>query len=153
MEEEKHRDQAEAEHLEFPLKTNLSAFCKKFESNGWVFQHTSSKMIDSKSMDALGQYLQISHLPEMIFGNDRLFVSNAQERIILRFDPFEALKLTMYDERERRFFGRGIGSEERGQKWLINSIDLIPDRIEAEGAERFKQRDTSKIKDFQEVEP
>lgn len=35
----------------------------------------------------------------------------------------------------------------------VNSIDMIPEKIEAAGSTTFKMKDTSKIKDFQEVEP
>jgi hypothetical protein len=44
-------------------------------------------------MDDIGKYLDMSHLPEMMFAKNRLYISNSASKIILKFDPLNCVHL------------------------------------------------------------
>ncbi len=97
-------------------------------------------------------------MPEVFYGFNRLYISNAASDILLEFSPVEALSLSAFAKREALSAQKGglesqmealhISEEEKS----LNLIDLIPGKIEVKDASIWKSKDMSKVKDFKQIE-
>ena len=99
-------------------------------------------MFNMKQLDQVSDVVKTQSLPDIVFGNNRLFMVHKKRNFLYEFSPVDALSLSSYEERENRLYNE----EEKSDN--VNTIDLIPENIEVEQAELWKQKDTSEIKDF-----
>lgn len=135
--------------MEEEKKYHIGAFAKRFKQKGWQFVAAESKMLQWKEMEEVMEASKMWHAPDMFYGKNRLFIVSLSNRLVLSFDPFDCLSLCKDSEKEKRLAQKMEGDDLQ----QVNSIDLIPQKIEAAGSETFQLKDTSKIKHFQQVEP
>lgn len=136
---------------------------------GWVFYHSVKGMSSEKEMDQVSDKVGIMGLPEVFYGFNHLFVANKELNVLLDFNPLDSLSYSGFAKRERF-----LASEEKKQevdqlsenleKLMLdnsglsfdekdlNTIDLVPKQVQVQQAGFWKKKDTSKIKDYKEVE-
>lgn len=78
----------------------------KFSHKGWDFFYHSENMLNSSDLDILcrnkDEYkLHISHLPEIFYGYNRLFLVNKSKNFSYEFNPLQMLSLTNNKIREK----------------------------------------------------
>lgn len=84
--------------LSLPPK-NKKISLKKFTHKGWDFYSHSENMMNSSELDLLcrnkDEYkLYISHLPEIFYGYNRLFLVNQSKNFCYEFSPLQMISLT-----------------------------------------------------------
>lgn len=99
-------------------------------------------------------------LPEVVYGNNRLYFMNKKRDFLLEINPVESLKLISF-ERVKKFYSGNSDdlvamidqmSLAEQQENCLNLIDVIPEQLKIKEAEYWKNRDFSKVKDFNNVE-
>ena len=78
----------------------------KFSYKGWDFYSHTENMLNSKDLDILIKNKQenglfVSHLPEIFYGFNRLFLINESQNFCYEFSPIQMLSLTNYNIREK----------------------------------------------------
>ena len=78
----------------------------KFSYKGWDFYSHTENMLNSKDLDILIKNkeengLFVSHLPEIFYGFNRLFLINESQNFCYEFTPIQMLSLTNYNIREK----------------------------------------------------
>ena len=78
----------------------------KFSYKGWDFYSHTENMLNSKDLDILIKNKQenglfVSHLPEIFYGFNRLFLINESQNFCYEFTPIQMLSLTNYNIREK----------------------------------------------------
>ena len=94
-----------------------------------------------------GQARLIQSMPEMFFGRSRLLLCNPKSNLVLSFSPFEALSQCVVPIQEKCEMKEGAAEKER-----VDHVDFMPAPIAVVGAEKWKDKDTSKIKDYKAIE-
>lgn len=59
-------------------------------------------MVDSTTLDRVQRYLSLQTVPEMFFGDSRLYVACPQRNLLISFSALDCLKLCSFREQERR---------------------------------------------------
>ena len=82
---------------------------------------------------------------------------HAASDLLFEIDPVTALSLCSFAKREAYLRPDDVKEMEASysagiDEKVLNMIDMIPEKIEVKEAEIWKNKDTSKIKDFQTVE-
>jgi len=54
--------------------TNLTF--EKYESNGWEFYHANNPMLSAKELDQISDKTGTMGMPEVVYGNNRLYIVN-----------------------------------------------------------------------------
>ena len=85
---------------------NKEITLNKFSHKGWDFYYHTENMMNSSDLDLLcrnkEEYkLYISHLPEIFYGLNRLFLVNRSKNFSYEFNPLQMLSLTNYSIREK----------------------------------------------------
>ena len=78
----------------------------KFSYKGWDFYSHTENMLNSKDLDILIKNkeengLYISHLPEIFYGFNRLFLINESQNFCYEFNPLQMLSLTNNNVRQK----------------------------------------------------
>ena len=78
----------------------------KFSYKGWDFYSHTENMLNSKDLDILIKNkeengLYISHLPEIFYGFNRLFLLNESQNFCYEFNPLQMLSLTNNNVRQK----------------------------------------------------
>ena len=78
----------------------------KFSHKGWDFYSHTENMLNSKDLDILIKNkeengLYISHLPEIFYGFNRLFLLNESQNFCYEFNPLQMLSLTNNNVRQK----------------------------------------------------
>jgi len=78
----------------------------KFSYKGWDFYSHTENMLNSKDLDILIKNkeengLYISHLPEIFYGFNRLFLINKSQNFCYEFNPLQMLSLTNNNVRQK----------------------------------------------------
>ena len=78
----------------------------KFSYKGWDFYSHIENMLNSKDLDILIKNkeengLYISHLPEIFYGFNRLFLLNESQNFCYEFNPLQMLSLTNNNVRQK----------------------------------------------------
>ena len=133
-------------------------------------------------MDQVSDKVGIMGLPEVFFGFNHLIVANKQYNILLDFNAVDSLSYSGFEKRKLFLSPNAVvekaaesGPEEEKkdnvealtaslskmmldnsglteQENSLNLIDLIPVDVQVQMAGHWKNKDTSKIKDYKEVE-
>ena len=85
---------------------NKEITLSKFSYKGWDFYSHTENMLNSKDLDILIKNkeengLFVSHLPEIFYGFNRLFLINESQNFCYEFTPIQMLSLTNYNIREK----------------------------------------------------
>ena len=91
--------------LNLPPK-NKEITLSKFSHKGWDFYNHIENMMNSSDLDLLSRNkeeykLYISHLPEICYGFNRLFLVNKSKNFVYEFTPFQMLSLTNNNIRKK----------------------------------------------------
>ena len=78
----------------------------KFSYKGWDFYSHTENMLNSKDLDILIKNkeengLFVSHLPEIFYGFNRLFLINESQNFCYEFNPLQMLSLTNNNVRQK----------------------------------------------------
>lgn len=149
---------------------------EKFSVEGWNFYSSTTGMSSEKEMDQVSDKCAIMGLPEVFYGHNHLYVSSKAHDILLDFNAIDALSFSGYDKRaaflrpkagdvaqqmEQLDLNTGDSGGSQMQTYFtdlsasekaLNLIDLQPASVQVAQAGIWKAKDTSKIKDFSEVE-
>ena len=72
----------------------------------WHLMYTTrSQMLDTASLDRVQSYLQLQALPDMLFGDSRLYLACPQHNFILSFSPLDCVRLCGFAAQRRRLTG------------------------------------------------
>ena len=115
---------------------------KQFEcvDPAWSMHFSKYPMVTTTELDKLNDQTGTMTVPEVVYGNNRLFVSNPSKNFVLEFASVPALELSGFKKQEEVLIKEGrVG---------LNLIDTIPKKTKVKEAEHWKGKDTSKIKDF-----
>ena len=85
---------------------NKEITLSKFSYKGWDFYSHTENMLNSKDLDILIKNkeengLHISHLPEIFYGYNRLFLINESANFCYEFNPLQMLSLTSNTIRQK----------------------------------------------------
>ena len=61
-------------------------------------------MIDSFAIDRVQNYLGLQTAPEMLFGDNRLYLACPQHNFLLSFSALDCLRLCKIDEQRNRLY-------------------------------------------------
>ena len=133
-------------------------------------------MSSEKEMDQVSDKVAIMGLPEVFYGHNHLYVSSKAHDILLDFNAIDALSFSGYDKRaaflrqkpgdvaqqmEQLDLNTGDAGGSPMQTFFtdltasekaLNLIDLEPANVQVAQAGIWKAKDTSKIKDYKEVD-
>jgi len=147
---------------------------QRFTHKGWEFYHSTTGMSPEKEMDQVSDRVGIMGLPEVFYGSNHLFVANKEHNIVLDFNAVDSLSYSGYSKRAQ-FLNPDSGKNEEEKKDGVeeltanleklvlensglsedekkfNLIDVIPKNVQVQQAGHWKNKDTSKIKDYKEV--
>ena len=134
-------------------------------------------MSSEKEMDQESDRVGIMGLPEVFYGQNHLFIANKEYNILLDFNAVDSLSYSGYDKRSI-FFDKDGGLDEfeappkpeeveklaadleklvlsnsslDDEEKSLNLININPKVVQVMQAGTWKKKDTSKIKDYQEV--
>ena len=93
--------------IKLPPKDKEISF-DKYSHKGWDFYNHSEYMMNSKELDLLSKNkdstkLLIDHLPEVLYGYNRLYVVNKEKNFVYEFNPLHFLSYSKYDLRQKLF--------------------------------------------------
>ena len=85
---------------------NKEIILNKFSHKGWEFYTHTENMMNSSDLDLLCRNnvehkLYISHLPEIFYGFNRLFLVNKSKNFSYEFNPLQMLSLINYTVRKK----------------------------------------------------
>lgn len=132
-------------------------------------------MSSEKEMDQVSDKVAIMGLPEVFYGHNHLYVSSKAHDVLLDFNAIDALSFSGFDKRaaflrkpddvakqmEQLDLNTGDVGGSQMQTYFtdlsanekaLNLIDLEPENVQVAQANIWKAKDTSKIKDYKEVE-
>jgi hypothetical protein len=112
-------------------------------------------MSNSVEMDMISDKVAIMGLPEVFYGNNHILFINSSKNLLFEMSALDAIRLSSFAEREVLMRPQGVtkfSSKVGGDEKALNMIDVIPAKLEVQQTEFWKKRDTSKIKDFTNVE-
>ena len=149
---------------------------EKFSTEGWTFHSSSTGMSSEKEMDQVSDKVAIMGLPEVFYGHNHLYVSCKAHDILLDFNAADALSFSGFDKRaafmrqtpgdvaqqmeqldlntgdvggsQMQTFFTDLSASEKA----LNLVDLEPANVQVAQAGIWKAKDTSKIKDYKEVD-
>ena len=104
-------------------------------------------MLDSASLDRVQSFLGMQAVPEMLYGDNRLYLACPQLNFILSFSPLECVKLCDFNVQRQRLAG-SFDEHEDSENYTqhdLNSIDLMPAPIEAHQSGQWKDKDLSNV--------
>lgn len=152
---------------EFPISPKQSVEFNKTEFEGWEFYISNKPMFNTKELDQIGDVIPTQSLPDIVFGYNRLYLVNKKRNFLYEFSPIDSLTLCSYavqnkrlhpDEREETKDPEGEEGKEEPEEikepdefTKLNMIDLKPADIKVSMADKWKDKDTSKIEDFTEL--
>jgi hypothetical protein len=149
----------------FPIHPKQQVEFKKIEFEGWEFYSSSQQMFNTKELDQIADVIPTQTLPDMLFGYNRLYFVNKKRNFLYEFSPVDSLSLSSFalqdvrlhpDEREESKEVTEEADEkpelESKEVTRLNPIDLKPLKVEVIMASKWKDRDTSGIEDFKEIE-
>ena len=96
----------EDKHILNVPPNNKEIGLSKFSYKGWDFYSHTENMLNSKDLDILIKNkeengLYISHLPEIFYGFNRLFLINESQNFCYEFNPLQMLSLTNNNVRQK----------------------------------------------------
>lgn len=80
---------------------NRTIKLERYQEGNWEFYWSNEKMMQSKEMDLLVKEIKVSHLPEIFFGYNRLYMVNKGDDFVYEINPLEMINLTSFDERNK----------------------------------------------------
>ena len=116
-------------------------------------------MYSAKQLDQISDQTGTMSMPEVLYGFNRLYITNAEKDLLLEFAPIEGVSLASFAKQkalikekaiEQQFEGLSLNLNEEELK--LNQIDLIPKQLEVKDAAHWKKKDMSKVKDFKMIE-
>ena len=146
----------------FPIAPKQSVEFQKTEFEGWEFYISNKPMFNTKELDQIADVIPTQALPDIVFGYNRLFMVNRKRNFLYEFSPIEALKFSAFsvqdkhlhpaEREESKDMEESKDPESDSEDVKLNYIDLKPARVEVSMASKWKDRDTSQIEDFKELE-
>lgn len=125
----------------------------KLEFEGWEFYKSSLPMMNTKELDQISDMIPTHTLPDIVFGFNRLYFVNKKRNFLYEFSPIDSLSLSSFALQAKRIrTDEAEESKDETASEELNVIDLLPERVEVKMAGKWKDRDTSKIDDFKELE-
>jgi hypothetical protein len=138
---------------------------EKTEVEGWEFYRSSLPMMNTKELDQIGDVIPTHTLPDIVFGYNRFYFVNKKRNFLYEFSPIDSLSLTAFAVQNKRIHPdeleetKDVPMDDESPELLdddehsrLNRIDLKPARVEVSMAAKWKDRDTSNIDDYKEIE-
>jgi type 2A phosphatase activator TIP41 len=81
---------------------NKTIELNKFSHKNWDFYSHKEYMMPSTEMDLLikNKHIEVSHLPEIFFGYNRLYLVNKSLNFSFEFSPLQMIDLSLYSKRK-----------------------------------------------------
>ncbi|CAI2375410.1 unnamed protein product [Moneuplotes crassus] len=147
----------------FPIAPKQTVEFNKVESEGWEFYVSNKPMFNTKELDQIADVIPTQALPDIVFGYNRIYMVNKKRNFLYEFSPIDALTLCSYAVQTKRLHPDQVEetkdeasmdeeTKEVDQFTALNRIDLKPKNVEVSMADKWKDKDTSKIEDFKELE-
>lgn len=152
----------------FPIKPKQQIDFEKYDKADWEFYSSNLPMFNTKELDQIGDVITTQTLPDILFGYNRLFFVNKKRNFLYEFSPIDSLSLSSFalqdirlhpEEREEEKADPDQEEEKKEESHTghdeitnLNRIDLKPAKVEVSMAAKWKDRDTSEINDFKELE-
>ena len=157
----------------FPIEPKQKVDFELTEFEGWEFYVSKLPMFNTKELDQISDVIPTQTLPDILFGYNRMYFVNKKRNFLYEFSPIDSLSLSAFANQQVRLHpderketteeGKETQSKEECKEEIksysedpeftkINYIDLRPERVEVRQAEKWKDRDTSKIEDYKELE-
>ena len=157
----------------FPIEPKQKVDFELTEFEGWEFYISKLPMFNTKELDQISDVIPTQTLPDILFGYNRMYFVNKKRNFLYEFSPIDSLSLSAFalqqtrlhpDERKesteenKEIDQKEESKEEKIAIWedsdftKLNYIDLRPERVEVRQAEKWKDRDVSKIDDYKEIE-
>jgi hypothetical protein len=145
----------------FPIAPKQSVEFTKTEVENWEFYVSNKPMFNTKELDQISDVIPTQTLPDIVFGYNRLYMVNKKRNFLYEFSPVDSLSLCAFSVQNKRVHpqdqeeNKDEPAEEikdADEFTKLNFIDLRPARVEVIMADKWKDRDTSGIEDFKEME-
>lgn len=113
-------------------------------------------MSNSREMEAAQDKIATMGLPEIFYGNNHLYMAKPENNFLLEISAVDSLSFSSFSTRQEHLRTPEQASVEvnfgEPSDKLINLVDMVPRNIQVREAAVWQNKDTSKIKDFGEVE-
>jgi len=116
----------------------------------WKMYFSRYPMVTTTELDKLNDKTGTMTVPEVVYGNNRLYVINQKANFFMEFAPVDALALSAFAKREELLKSKATPDMTTEKKF--NLIDVIPKTIKVKEAEHWKDKDFDKVRDFKQVE-
>mmetsp|Transcript_21995 Transcript_21995/g.24435 ORF Transcript_21995/g.24435 Transcript_21995/m.24435 type:complete len:332 (+) Transcript_21995:19-1014(+) len=148
----------------FPIAPKQSVEFKKIDFEGWEFHTSKMPMFNTKELDQVSDVIPTQGLPDILFGYNRIFMVNKKHNFLYEFSPVDSLCLCSFDVLKKRLhpdqkeeIKEETEEEDKEDKEVdeftkLNYIDLKPANVQVVMASKWKDKDTSNIEDFKELE-
>ena len=147
----------------FPIAPKQTVEFKKTDFEGWEFYVSNKPMFNTKELDQISDVIPTQGLPDILFGYNRIFMVNKKRNFLYEFSPVDSLSLCSFaflnkrlhpDAREDAKEEETPAEEEKeaDERIALNRVDLKPANVQVSMASKWKDKDTSKIEDFKELE-
>ena len=143
------------------IKPSKTLKFESFTHKGWSFHHSLYPMFDTKELDQISDVVGTMGMPEVFYGYNHFLVSCPDKDFLMEFSPAEALRLSAF-KFQKEFFRDPKKEDDLAEEFKkkleldselkLNQVDMIPKLIEVKEAQFWKKKDTSKVKDFNQVE-
>ena len=122
---------------------------EEFKQGGWAFHHSSYPMFSAKQLDQISDTVGTMGMPEVFYGFNHLYISNAAKDVLLEFSPSHALSLAAFAKQDLMLRGASAAGDEDKE---LNMVEMKPRLIEVKEASLWKKKDMSKVRDFKHLE-
>ena len=117
----------------------------KQSATDWHIMYTNhGRMSDTNAIEGVQRYLGLQQVPEMLFGDSRLFFACPKHDFLLTISPIDCLRLCKFEDQAKRVYVSASDSETTQAAATedpsedissrlkdLNSIDFIPEVTQA----------------------
>ena len=120
----------------------------------WDFFWNVERMLSSKEMDIIADKVKINRLPDMLFGNNRFYIVNGKNNLILEINPLKMLDLCNFKLREEKLFHeKKISNEEKlNAENDLNFVYYIPIDVKVQYYDKWKNLKVER-EDVKKIDP